>query len=38
MNNFLKFHVIAPQTFPSIKFGEYELIEITDSTLTDVLN
>jgi hypothetical protein len=37
MNNFIKFHRISPQTFPSIKIGDYELIEITDSTLTEIL-
>jgi hypothetical protein len=37
MNNFIRFHKLSPHTFPAIKFGEYELMEITDSTLTEIL-
>ena len=36
MNNFIKFHKLSPHTFPAIKFGDYELVEITDSTLTEL--
>jgi len=36
INNYIQFHKISPQTFPPIKFGEYELIQITDSTLIEM--
>jgi hypothetical protein len=36
MNNFIKYNKLSPSVFPPIKFGEYELIEITDSTLKEM--
>jgi hypothetical protein len=36
LNNFIKFHRYSPQIFPPIKFGEYELCDITDSTIYEV--
>ena len=36
LNTFLGFHRTAPSVYPPIKFGNYELVGITDSTIYDV--
>ena len=36
INNYVRYHRIAPSKYPPVKFGCYELIKITDSTIFEI--